>query len=66
MSFIWKPWVRDGKTFVVLPEDEFLRLRERLEDAEDRAELDRAIAAEANAPTVSSDELRRQLGLPPR
>ena len=40
--------VHNGKALIVLPEDEFFRLRERLADPEDMAELDRAIATEAN------------------
>ena len=48
--------------FVVLPYEEFLALRERLEDAEDVLELRSARHAEADAPTKSLQDVRRELG----
>ena len=45
---------KNGKgQFVVLPYEEFVLLREKLEDAEDLLELRRAKRKEANAPTKS-------------
>ena len=48
--------------FVVLTYEEFLALQERLEDAEDVLELRSAKQAEADAPTMSLDDVRGQLG----
>ena len=55
---------KNGKNeFVVLPYEEFQALQELLADAEDVLELRRAKAEEADAPTVSLDQARRELGL---
>jgi hypothetical protein len=48
---------------VVLPYEEFLELQRVVADAEDLLALREATAEEATAPTLSSDEVRRQLGL---
>ena len=49
--------------FVVLPYEEFLAIRERLEDAEDALELRSAKQAEADAPTASLQDVKRELGV---
>ena len=49
--------------FVVLPYEEFLAIRERLEDAEDVLELRSAKQAEADAPTASLQDVKRELGV---
>lgn len=55
---------RDGKRqFAVLPYEEFLALRERLEDAEDLLELRRAKRAEGKASSLSLAEAKRELGI---
>lgn len=55
---------RDGKkAFVVLPYEEFVLIEEQLEELDDLKELRAAKAEEADAPTVTLDEVRRELGL---
>jgi hypothetical protein len=51
------------KEFVVLPYEEFLALKELLEDAEDVLELRRAKRRQASAPTRNLRQVKRQLGL---
>ncbi len=53
------------KEFVVLPYEEFLLLQERLEDAEDLADLRDAVRAEGDGPTISLEELKVRLGVAP-
>ena len=48
--------------FVVLPVEEFQRLREYVEDLEDLVDLQKAIESEGDAATVSIDEVERGLG----
>ncbi|MGH8477911.1 MAG: hypothetical protein ACRER2_19465 [Methylococcales bacterium] len=56
---------RHGKPeFAVLPIEEFDRLKCYLEDMEDLLDLRQARAAEADAPTVGIDDLKRSLNLP--
>ena len=55
---------RDGKkAFVVLPYEEFVLIEEQLEELDDLKELRAAKAEEADAPTVTLDEVRRDLGV---
>lgn len=55
---------RDGKKeFVVLPYEEFVSMEEELQDYEDLKMLRAAKAEEANAPTTSLAEVRKELGL---
>jgi len=55
---------KNGKNeFVVLPYEEFEALRELLEEAEDLLELRRAKAEDADAPALSVQDVRRELGL---
>jgi hypothetical protein len=55
---------KDGKTeFVVLPVEDYENLRAYLEDLEDLLDLRKAIEEEADAPTLSVDEARRELGI---
>ncbi len=56
--------VKNGKReFVVLPYEEFEALQELLADAQDLIDLREAKEAEGDAPTVSLEEVKRQLGL---
>jgi hypothetical protein len=48
------------KQFVLLPYDEYLAIRERLEDADDLLELRRAKAKEGRSPTISLSEVKRR------
>jgi len=54
---------KDGeKAFVVLPYEEFLQLKEELENYEDLKDLRAAKAKEADAPTIPLAKARWQLG----
>ena len=56
--------VKNGKReCVVLPYEEFEALQEPLADASDLIDLREAKEAERGAPTVSLEEVKRQLGL---
>ena len=56
--------VKDGKKqFAVLPYEEFVLLKERLEDMEDLLDLRKAKKAEGRNRTVSLTRVKRQLGL---
>ena len=56
--------VKDGKKqFAVLPYEEFMSLKERLEDMEDLLQLRKAKKAEGRKPTVPLVRAKRQLGL---
>ncbi|CAN5905075.1 hypothetical protein BH24DEI2_BH24DEI2_20170 [soil metagenome] len=56
--------VKNGKReFAVLPYEEFEALQEILADAADLIDLREAKEAEGDAPTVSLEEVKRQLGL---
>lgn len=52
-----------SKDFVVLPYEEFLALKERLEDLQDLVDLEKAEKEEGDAPTRSFDEVAKELGL---
>lgn len=55
---------RDGqKAFVVLSYEEFLAVEEELEQYEDLKQLRDAKVEEANAPTLSLDAVKEELGL---
>ncbi len=55
---------RDGKkAFVVLPYEEFLLIEEELQEYEDLKELRSAKVAEANDPSVSLRDVKKELGL---
>jgi PHD/YefM family antitoxin component YafN of YafNO toxin-antitoxin module len=49
------------KEFVVLPYEEFLAIKENLEDYEDLKDLREAKAAAADAPTIPLSDLRADL-----
>jgi hypothetical protein len=49
------------KEYAVLPYEEFLKVREELEDYEDLRCLREAREAERNAPTIGIAELRRKI-----
>ncbi|MCD4726584.1 MAG: hypothetical protein K8R46_02910, partial [Pirellulales bacterium] len=54
----------DGqKVFVVLPYEEFLMLEEELQQFEDLKQLREAKTKEADAPTMSLDAVKKELGL---
>jgi len=49
--------------FVILPYDEFVALQQLLADAEDLVDLRQAVASEKDAPTISLEELKTELGI---
>lgn len=56
--------IKDGKKqFAVLPYEEFVALQERLADAEDVLELRRAKQENADSPSVSIEEVKREFGV---
>lgn len=56
--------VKDGKKqFALLPYEEFMALKERLEDVEDLLQLRKAKKAEGRKRTVSLAHVKRQLDL---
>lgn len=56
--------VKDGKKqFAVLPYEEFLSLKERLEDMEDLLQLRKAKKAEGRKQSVPLARAKRELGL---
>jgi hypothetical protein len=56
--------IENGKReFVVLPYDEFVALRELLEDAADLLDLREAMANEADSETLTLSEVKPVLGL---
>jgi PHD/YefM family antitoxin component YafN of YafNO toxin-antitoxin module len=60
-------WTRNGREkFVVLSLDDFEKVQELIEDAGLARILREAKRREANAPTVSHDELLRQFGMKPK
>ena len=50
------------KEFVILPYDEFVALQQLLADAQDLVDLREAVSAEKDAPTISLEELKTELG----
>ena len=55
---------RNGKrAFAVLPYEEFLRVREELEDYDDLKALRAAKKREGSAPAKTLSEVRRRLGI---
>jgi len=55
---------KNGKPeFVVLPIEEFETLRSYLEDLEDLLDLRQAKREEGDAPTISLEEVKSELGL---
>ncbi|MBI3418293.1 MAG: type II toxin-antitoxin system prevent-host-death family antitoxin [Verrucomicrobia bacterium] len=55
---------KNGKReFVVLPYEEFEAIREELEELEDLRQLDEAIAAEKNTPSIPWEEAKKRLGI---
>ncbi len=49
--------------FVILPYDEFVALQKLLADAQDLADLREATRVEADAPTISLEALKSELGV---
>ena len=59
-------WSRGGKKeFVILPYKQYQELCERLEDAVDFRLLEESKRRQANAPTISHEEMMRRLGMKP-
>ena len=55
---------KDGvKEFAVLPYDEFLKVKEIIEDAEDVLALREAKAEDADAPSTPLSDVKKKLGL---
>ena len=55
-------WTNDkGKRFVVLPEEDFLRMSELVEDHGLSRILRQAIAADTDQPSIPFSEVKRQL-----
>ncbi len=55
---------KDGKKeFVVLTYEEFLKIQEELENYEDLKELRKAKEEEAEAPAITLEEAKKELGL---
>ncbi|MDY6781423.1 MAG: type II toxin-antitoxin system Phd/YefM family antitoxin [Cyanobacteriota bacterium] len=50
---------KNGKKYVLLPYDEFLRVQELLEDLEDLQDLRAAKEEERNKPSISLEELKQ-------
>jgi hypothetical protein len=62
VNFITQLWTNEkGKRFVVMPEEEFVRLSEMIEDRGLSRIFREAIATDANEPSISFDEVKRQL-----
>ncbi len=58
---------KDGKKeYVVMPYEEFLRVQEELDDYQNLRCLREAKEAERYAPTISLEELKKQLKTPTR
>ena len=54
---------RDGKELVMLPYEEFVALRDLIEDAEDLLALRKAREEDTGEPGVSLDEMMRRFGM---
>ena len=54
---------KNGQNFVVLPENEFKRMQELLEDAEDVLDLEKAISEEQHIPGFTLEEAKKALGI---
>jgi hypothetical protein len=48
--------------FVILPYDEFVALQKLLADAQDLSDLRKAVRVEGDAPTISLEQLKSELG----
>lgn len=54
---------KDGKKeYAVLPYEEFLKVKEELQDYEDLRHLREAKAVEKDAPTIGIEELKKKIG----
>ena len=54
---------KGNKKFAILPYKEFLAIQEKLEDADDLMELNKAKRAGKNKPTISLAQVKKDLGL---
>lgn len=54
---------KNGKNFIVLPQEEFEAIQEALEELEDIRALEEAIAAEKNTPSIPWAEAKKRLGV---
>ncbi|MBS1902366.1 MAG: type II toxin-antitoxin system Phd/YefM family antitoxin [Bacteroidetes bacterium] len=55
---------KNGQNFVVLPAEEFRKMQELLEDAEDVLDLETAISEEQHIPGLTLEEVKRTLNIP--
>ena len=56
--------IKNGKReFVVLPYDEFVALQEELEELEDIRQLEEAITAEKDTPSIPWADAKKRLGI---
>jgi hypothetical protein len=54
---------KNGQNFVVLPAEEFKKMQELLDDAEDILDLEQAISEEKHIPGMTLEEVRKELKL---
>jgi hypothetical protein len=54
---------KNGQNFVVLPADEFQKMQQLLEDAEDILDLEKAIEEEQHIPGITLEEAKKALGI---
>jgi hypothetical protein len=53
----------NGQDVVILPQEEYLKLREMAEDYEDLLDLEEAIKNNADEPSIPYEQVRKELGL---
>ena len=63
MTYHTEYFEKNGQNFVVLPVDEFNKMKELLEEAEDILDLEQAITEEQHIPGFSIEEAKKKLGL---
>ncbi len=54
---------KNGENFVIIPVEEFKKMQEMLEDAEDILDLEKAMAEEQHIPGLTIDEVREKLNI---
>lgn len=54
---------KNGQNFVILPAEEFKKMQELLEDAEDILDLEQAIQEEKHIPGFTIEEVKKKLNL---
>jgi hypothetical protein len=63
MTYHTEYFEKNGQNYVVLPADEFKKMKELLEEAEDILDLEQAITEEQRIPGFSVEEAKKKLGL---